>query len=344
MVTSSKAIQTLVNQLSSDLDRAVLVDDHDLNALFWSPQPEVDPVRMTSILRNAIEPAALELVANLKKTANVVVTEKIAEIGMESRICAPLISDGVHIGYLWVLDPEQQLAKSALTKVRKIADQITNLLAGSNDEVSQKRQELISKLLKSPNESAKDELVNLENLNSDAYVVADLRKRNTDWMLEDGIAVRIVSADSVPAADSMPAASGQPLPLVQLGEAVRRARLVRVAIRAGAKLDIESFIGLQTWRLLLEAGPEISPEFLQPNFDLLTKAENKELFKTLDVYIDSKLDPNLSAKSLQVHRTTLYYRLGRISELLGVDFQNEDDRANLTNALRLFKIRQVLHA
>lgn len=338
MVTSSKAIQTLVNQLSSDLDRAVLVDDHDLNALFWSPQPEVDPVRMTSILRNAIEPAALELVANLKKTANVVVTEKIAEIGMESRICAPLISDGSHIGYLWVLDPEQQLAKSALTEVRKIADQITNLLADSNDEVSQKRQELISKLLKSPNESAKDDLVNLENINSDAYVVADLRKRNSDWMLEDGIAVRIVSADS------MPAASGEPLPLVQLGEAVRRARLVRVAIRAGAKLDIESFIGLQTWRLLLEAGPEISPEFLQPNFDLLTKAENKELFKTLDVYIDSKLDPNLSAKSLQVHRTTLYYRLGRISELLGVDFQNEDDRANLTNALRLYKIRQVLHA
>lgn len=338
MVTSSKAIQTLVNQLSADLDRAVLVDDHDLNALFWSPQPEVDPVRMTSILRNAIEPAALELVANLKKTANVVVTEKIAEIGMESRICAPLISDGAHIGYLWVLDPKQQLAKSALTKVRKIADQITDLLASSKDEVSQKRQVLISKLLKSPNESAKDELVNLENLNSDAFVVADLRKRNTDWMLEDGIAIRIVSADSTPAA------SGEPLPLVQLGEAVRRARLVRIAIRAGAKLDIESFVGLQTWRLLLEAGPEISPEFLQPNFDLLTKPENKELFKTLDIYIDSKLDPNLSAKSLQVHRTTLYYRLGRISELLGVDFQNEDDRINLTNALRLHKIRQVLHA
>lgn len=338
MARSDKEIQKLVNQLSAELERAVLVDDHDLNALYWSPQPEVDPVRMTSILRNAIEPAALELVANLKKTANVVVTDKIAEIGMESRICAPLINVGTHIGYLWVLDPDQSLAKPAQSKIRKVADQITNFLVTSSDELGQKRQELIAKLLNAPSESTKNELISLENLNDDAHVVADLRKRVNDWMLDDGIAIRIVAPDSTPAA------SGEPLPLIKLNEAVRRARLVRTALRAGAKLDVESFIGLQSWRLLLEASAEVEPEFLQPNFDLLTKPENKELFKTLDVYFDSKLDPNLSAKTLQVHRTTLYYRLGRIGELLGVNFQNEDDRANLTNALRLYKIRQVLHA
>lgn len=338
MATGPRAIQSLVNQLSSDLDRAVLIDDHDLNALFWSPQPEVDPVRMTSILRNAIEQAALDLVAKLKKTANVVVTERIAEIGMESRICAPLVHNNSHIGYLWVLDPDQKLPESALKKVRKVADSITEELVVSADAPTAQRQQLIKKLIAAEDAKSAQALIELEKLDDDTLVVADLRKRINDWMTDDGIAIRVVSNANVIAS------SGEPLPILKLGQAVRRARLVRTAIRAGAKLDIENFDGLQSWRLLLEAGPEITPSLLQPNFELLIEPEHSDLLKTLDAYIASNLDPNISAKELQVHRTTLYYRLGRIAELLGVDFQNESDRANVTNALRLHKIRAVLHA
>jgi DNA-binding PucR family transcriptional regulator len=61
---------------------------------------------------------------------------------------------------------------------------------------------------------------------------------------------------------------------------------------------------------------------------LLEVDRDGTLLKTLRVYLDVAGSASAAASNLQVHRTTLYYRLTRIEELLGVDLS--DGRARLT--------------
>jgi hypothetical protein len=52
------------------------------------------------------------------------------------------------------------------------------------------------------------------------------------------------------------------------------------------------------------------------------------LLQTLRVYLDAAGAASVAAGALQIHRTTLYYRLSRVEELLGVDLA--DGRTRLT--------------
>jgi DNA-binding PucR family transcriptional regulator len=55
---------------------------------------------------------------------------------------------------------------------------------------------------------------------------------------------------------------------------------------------------------------------------------DRHLARTLRVYLDHGCNGPAASAALHIHRTTLYYRLGRIRELTGLDL--DDGRIRLT--------------
>ncbi|WP_054564393.1 CdaR family transcriptional regulator [Frankia sp. R43] len=72
---------------------------------------------------------------------------------------------------------------------------------------------------------------------------------------------------------------------------------------------------------------------------LLAADRSGALVQTLETYLDLGGDPARTAARLVIHRTTLYYRLGRIADLTGLDLRDGNDRLALHLGL---KLRQML--
>ena len=61
---------------------------------------------------------------------------------------------------------------------------------------------------------------------------------------------------------------------------------------------------------------------------------------TIRTYLDCGANAQQAAARLHIHRTTLYWRLGRVAELLAVDLSQGDDRLKLHLALKLAELTQ----
>jgi DNA-binding PucR family transcriptional regulator len=68
------------------------------------------------------------------------------------------------------------------------------------------------------------------------------------------------------------------------------------------------------------------------------RTKRAELVKTLSHYLDCGGNYDLTAQSLQIHRSTLRYRLGRIRDITGRDLQDVDTRLNLHLATRVLDV------
>jgi PucR family transcriptional regulator, purine catabolism regulatory protein len=66
-----------------------------------------------------------------------------------------------------------------------------------------------------------------------------------------------------------------------------------------------------------------------------------ELFQTLEAYLDAGGNGVLTAEKLHIHRSTLNYRLTRITQLCAVDIQEPFIRTNLQVALKLLRLFEV---
>lgn len=90
-----------------------------------------------------------------------------------------------------------------------------------------------------------------------------------------------------------------------------------------------------------QAGPyrillRMAAHELDPVLTPLEQAEGSAriLTRTLEAYLDLGCDAQRTAALLHLHRTTVYYRLGRIAELLGVDLGDGLVRSHLHLALK----------
>lgn len=63
-----------------------------------------------------------------------------------------------------------------------------------------------------------------------------------------------------------------------------------------------------------------------------------ELVQTLQVYLDHGGNAPTTSEALHIHRTTLYYRLSRISKLTGLDLANSHTRLTLHLGLTMWKM------
>jgi hypothetical protein len=71
---------------------------------------------------------------------------------------------------------------------------------------------------------------------------------------------------------------------------------------------------------------------------LLDADRDGHLVKTLRIFLDAAGSAPTAAAALQIHRTTLYYRLSRVEELLGVDLSDGRTRLSLHLGIALLDL------
>lgn len=69
----------------------------------------------------------------------------------------------------------------------------------------------------------------------------------------------------------------------------------------------------------------------------IDRSRNKELLKTLEVYIKTNQHVRLTANELYIHPKTVSYRLDQIKELGGIDFDDADQLLEIQFAIKILK-------
>ncbi|CEP69202.1 Purine catabolism PurC-like domain [Moorella glycerini] len=93
--------------------------------------------------------------------------------------------------------------------------------------------------------------------------------------------------------------------------------------------------------LLKHAGMAELKEFVQEMLGPLLAYDNSkkgELFKTLGTFLETNCNVKETAEKLYTHYNTVLYRVNKIKELTGVDFNNPDQMLNLQVAMRLSQV------
>ncbi|PSL57593.1 PucR-like helix-turn-helix protein [Saccharothrix carnea] len=138
---------------------------------------------------------------------------------------------------------------------------------------------------------------------------------------------------TVPAADAVPDLPGyvgvsDPHPPDRTGAAYQQALAAAELARLDPALpDRVRWSELGAYRLLLGAAP-----------DEVLAGLSEVLLRTLEVYLDCGCEVRAAAERLHLHRTSLYYRLGRIAELTGRDLADGGARLELHLALKLVRL------
>lgn len=112
------------------------------------------------------------------------------------------------------------------------------------------------------------------------------------------------------------------------GQAVAAARAAAAEPRLG---PVAQWAGIGPYRMLgaLAAGPVDDPATRA-----LLGPAHRELARTAEVFLDCAGQAGRAAAALGVHRQTLYYRLGRVEQLTGLDLDSGEDRLLLHMALK----------
>jgi hypothetical protein len=83
---------------------------------------------------------------------------------------------------------------------------------------------------------------------------------------------------------------------------------------------------------------QAAPERICPGITVLLTERTGMYEATIRAYLDCGGNAQQAAARLHIHRTTLYWRLARVSDLLAVDLSRGDDRLKLHLALKLSEL------
>jgi len=84
---------------------------------------------------------------------------------------------------------------------------------------------------------------------------------------------------------------------------------------------------------------KLPPDAVPPKLlALLDTPGGRELVHTVEVYLDEAADVRRSVAQLNIHRTSLYYRLGRFADLTGLDLSDGGDRLAVHLGLKLARL------
>lgn len=333
-------MQAVVDRLAGAFRQSVLIEDRDQRPVWWSTRGAVDPTRARTILDRRVDPAAAAVVRrfHLARATAPVRTPALPDAEMWARWCMPIRSGDRLLGFLWVLDPDETIGESELPALVECAELAAEVMSRSQQALADTRHlrnEILDRLLHSRDDEAARELARLEHLPHDACVQVAAPSRPGGWPLPGDMSVHV--ARSGPRV----AESGAPLPLIDLGEAVRRAAATRKAVAAGATLDSPTWDHLGAWRLIVDAPAWLTVSEVHPGAAVLAAQPRPDLLTTARFFLDHGGDVAAAAAALHVHRTTLYYRLDRIIELIGVDLRGGQARTDLQLALWLEAYRRA---
>jgi hypothetical protein len=283
--------------------------------------------------------------------------------GIKTRLVLPVRHAGRALGYLWLLDGGRtdpaDLDDPALAEAVGLAEEAGRRLARPDDRDGNLPDLLATALTGTPSGRAAAERALSAALGAAPQVLVALRPAGEPppgfgavapgavtarVPAEGGAAVAVLlplpaGADLRPAAavssaalTGLPAGSTAGLSEVREGtaglrEQWRHARVAAaVAAVAGHLSPVASWDELGSWRLVSElAGPDpaVVPLLAEPL-----------LAATAETWLDLGGSPGRTAAALCVHRQTLYYRLGRIQALTGLDLGDGDARLLLHASLR----------
>jgi hypothetical protein len=121
---------------------------------------------------------------------------------------------------------------------------------------------------------------------------------------------------------------------------LRRALLAAFAGHIFPELGpVVSWPHLFPYRLLLETAITTPAAIVPPDhLAALFVPANQVLLETAEAYLDHAGDRTATAEALYVHRSTLYYRIGQIHKLTGLDLADGHDRLALHLAVKLHRI------
>ncbi|BCI80598.1 transcriptional regulator [Mycolicibacterium sp. TY66] len=145
--------------------------------------------------------------------------------------------------------------------------------------------------------------------------------------------------------------SGSRLPLAQAAQSFRDARLACTLAAAGAgpgeaALD---WTAAGSWRAValladsLADAPDELDALIHPGVAALLAEGRDDLIQTLEAYLSSGGDARRAADTMHLHRSTLYYRLEKITQALGDDVTDLTDgeaRFDLMLSIRLARLRR----
>lgn len=357
--------QALVDALSVAVGRPVLLDDPQLTPIAHSAQWETDEVRRRSILSRGPSDAVRGALfgQGIAEAADLVHTDSDPGLGMEGRVCMPVRAGGELLGYLWLLDPRQDLGEEQLEQVRRTAAEVAPLLAAAGREIGEERG-LLEGLRSSSSyirRRAAAELHDRRLLAGEDLVLclvaataagADpvravkraARRLSVGHAIAagaaEGAALLVSLGDPVlhPMGEGEIAtwlfAGGEPgLAVGQSGPAAAdtldvASHQAELALRvARSRADGEAaaaWSALGADRLVAQLPAGARRDFPPPLLRLI--ADEPALTETLAGFLDAGGDVKATAAALSLHRSGLYYRLRRIEEITGLDLDDGDDR------------------
>jgi hypothetical protein len=142
--------------------------------------------------------------------------------------------------------------------------------------------------------------------------------------------------------------SGDRLPISQAAQAFRNARLALALAEIGAsKKKVAVWTELGSWRTIAiladsySTHPADLAELVHPGIVAMIESGRDDLIHTLDAYLTHGGDARKTAESLHLHRSTLYYRLEKITEAIGGDLRDGEVRFELMLGLRLANMARL---
>ena len=136
--------------------------------------------------------------------------------------------------------------------------------------------------------------------------------------------------------------SGDRVPISDAAQAFRHARLALTLAQVGAVDEaVAIWTDLGSWKtiaLLAErysSTPGDLAKLVHPGIVGLIEKGRGDLIHTLDVFLAHRGDARKTAEALHLHRSTLYYRLEKITEEVGGDLGDGEVRFELMLSIRL---------
>jgi len=363
-------LQDIVDEVSRVLGEPAVLEDRDFTLVAYGSHPEdLDPVRQRTILHRRSAPQVQDWFERfgIATSEHPVRTPADPAFGVVARVCLPARWNGVTYGYLWVLDTHR-ITDAELDRVMRHAARAGTIMAGqarTREHLAERARDL---LVADPDtaELAAAEIDRLGVLGRDRAVRAVALHLAGEpipplnlWRLPRS-AVATTTDDQVllltPAADAGEIAAaahrlyaertdrldrlavgigGERADLAELRDSAREARLaVRVVHEVAGLRPVARWDDLGAYRLLA-CGPR--PALRDATVDRAVRPlfDHPVLAETARVYLDHAGNAQRTAEALAVHRQTLYYRLGRIAQVTGLDLADGRDRLTLHLALTL---------
>lgn len=138
-------------------------------------------------------------------------------------------------------------------------------------------------------------------------------------------------------------ASGAPLPITQAALGFRQAsqalKLAGVGVGSAQVADWSALGSWRTLALLAEAYDRGRlGELVHPGIVGLIRQDRQDLLRTLETYLANGGDVRRTAEDMYLHRSTLYYRLEKLTEAVGGDLSDGEIRFDLMLSLRLARL------